>query len=375
MQVFKNKQDVDESSRKFLRHKNGGAEQAWNIAGRLKNIAAASFIAVALAASPASISGKVSGNVSGRYNENNNAGAPVVASAQKNRNNAHAFSVSLSRNWSGYITESSFKHPLPVVSGIKGEWNVPEIKYVKPKKNLIIINLNGMPFFLVVRPPSDVSEWIGIGGSKSYDRTLIQTGVDSSYSKKEKKFVNQAWYELLPSHPVYIPRKELAAKPGDEIYAEINLLNKGKNQWEIIIDDLTRNQTFKKIVTYKSSMMSGEWIVEDSTVAPKIALENGASFRIPILCSLSYFETIKFESAVATVNSNTLPLGELKSKTDIMANLHWKDGRPNALQLRAVPSKIINHGLGFEVRRTNKILPVKTAPAANKTSANKQLKR
>ncbi len=351
MQIFKNSKGIDESSQKFLRHNNDNAGRMHNIASKLKNIAAASFIAIAIAAVPANITASISSG----YNKNSNVYSQTVSTA-KTENSSNSFSVSLSSNWSGYITESSFKHPLPVVSSIKGEWNVPEINYIKPKKKLTIINVNNMPFFLVTRPPSDVSEWIGIGGSKSSDNTLIQTGTDSTYSVRKKKFINQAWYELLPFQPVYIPRKEFAVKPGDKIYAEINLVSKSKNQWEINIDNLTNNQSFKKIVTYKSSMISGEWIVEDSTIAPRIILENGSSFYIPILCSLSYFKTIKFSSTIATVNSNTLPLGDLKSKLDLMASWHWKNGKPDVLQLKAVPSKISYNGLGFDVRRINKTI-------------------
>ncbi len=354
MQIFKNNKGIDESSQKFLRHKDDHALRMHNIASKLKNIAAASFIAIAIAAGPSSIPASISGG----YNKGNSTAYSSNASALKIRNNPSSFSVSLSSNWSGYITESSFKHPLPVVSSIKGEWNVPEINYVKPKKKFIAITVNSMPFFFIIRPPSDVSEWIGVGGSKSSDNTLIQTGTDSTYSIRKKKFINQAWYELLPFQPVYIPRKEFTVKLGDEIYAEINLLSKSKNQWEIEIDNLTTNQNFKKIVTYKSSMTSGEWIVEDSTIAPRVILENGSSFYVPILCSLSYFKTIKFSSAIATVNSNTLPLGELKSKPDIMASWHWKNGKPNVLQIRAVPSKISYNGMGFDVRRINKAISI-----------------
>ena len=109
--------------------------------------------------------------------------------------------------------------------------------------------------------------WIGIGGQFSNDSTLIQCGTeqDSSFGNMEY----YAWYELLPNPAVTI--SSMVISPGDQMQASIQLANGTSSQWIINITDMTTGKSFQTTVTYNSSQLSAEWIVERPTVNHRIA--------------------------------------------------------------------------------------------------------
>lgn len=215
-------------------------------------------------------------------------------------------------NWSGYVAASSFSNPRPVVSGIRGEWKIPCINH-SDSKGIVL-------------------DWIGIGGIHikkfNNDETLIQTGTESYYSKKHQKVITTAWYELLP-HSLK-PIENFNVKTNDKIVAEIKLINKPAQEWEIELKDINQNELFKKFVHYKSSMLSAEWIAE----RPEIMW-----FIYPYL---AHFNRIKFTYDSAKINSIASPLGVLDYKKIYMIN--------SKNQIIAQPSKLKNNS-NFDIVR------------------------
>lgn len=215
-------------------------------------------------------------------------------------------------NWSGYIAASSFTNPMPIISGVSGEWRISKINNSDSK--------------------GVVLDWIGIGGIHikkfNNDKTLIQTGTESYYSEKHQKFITAAWYELLPHSLKQI--KNFNIKTKDKIVAEIKLINKPAEEWEIELKDINQNELFKKFVHYKSSMLSAEWVAE----RPEII-----GFIYPYL---AHFNKIKFIYDSAKINSITSPLGMLHYKKIDMINSKG--------QVLAHPSKLKNNS-SFDIVR------------------------
>ena len=147
----------------------------------------------------------------------------------------------LSTDWAGYSVASDFTNPQPVVIGITSSWIVPTV--------------------IVSQRNAYSAVWIGIGGQLN-DNTLIQAGTeqDSTYNNA----TYSAWYELLPNDSVTITNIDIS--PGDKITASINLTDSISNVWSIEMVDLTNSQSFHENVFYNSSRLSGEWIVEETSV-------------------------------------------------------------------------------------------------------------
>ncbi len=144
--------------------------------------------------------------------------------------------VSSARNWAGYVVVSDLSNPSASVVGVSASWIVPSVTDI------------GIDAFSAV--------WVGIGGQ--FDNSLIQTGTEQDVVGGLMTY--SAWYELLPADSVTIDA--ISVSPGDQMEASISLTNSGKNQWTISLSDLTSGQKFQKTVTYKSSRLSAEWIVE-----------------------------------------------------------------------------------------------------------------
>ncbi len=268
---------------------------------------------------------------------------PPQAITQNIKNSTKNISI----NWAGYIAASSFTNPKPVTESIIGEWKVPSIQYKKPKNlNYLLITPSGNISLISFRSPLADNIWIGIGGQFKNDKTLIQTGTSSHYSKKHQKFITVAWYELLPDNQKTIINFKV--KPGDEIYAKIKLLNKKQSRWEIKLDNLTENESFKKIVNYNSSMLSAEWIIERPifqeilTIAVP-GIKKDITIPIFILSKLDNFKTFQFKSVIARINSITDPLALLNHEQIKMYNKNNK--------IIVAPSKINEYGLGFKLKK------------------------
>jgi hypothetical protein len=142
----------------------------------------------------------------------------------------------MSFDWSGYAVASDLYSPQPIVTIVNASWTVPTVRASV-----------GNSFSAV---------WIGVGGQ--FDGTLIQVGTeqDSTYGQG----TYSAWYELLNASAVTID--SLSVMPEDRIVASISLLDPTNNTWSIEIQDVTSEQSFQESVSYPSSMLSAEWIVE-----------------------------------------------------------------------------------------------------------------
>ncbi len=289
-------------------------------------------------------------NFSNNANYSNILSAPSISMQQKSKEKFVKFQPLLSSNWSGYVAASSFKNPKPIVESVTGEWKVTNIQYKKHARLNYLLEISpNNTHLLSFRPPNGNGIWIGIGGQFKGDNTLIQTGISSYYSHKLHSIVNYAWYEILPHNAKII---KFNIKPGDEIYAKIKLLNNAQNKWEIKLSNLTENKSFEKIVNYKSSMLSAEWIIErplaQETITVELPIGNHKTdipIPINIVSKLDNFGLLKFKSVIARINSTTEPIGLLHhEKIDMYSSKN---------KLLAAPSKINEYGSGFKIKDTS----------------------
>ena len=220
--------------------------------------------------------------------------------------------------WSGYIVASDIQNSSPVISSISASWTVPEIK---PTENDTFAGI-----------------WVGIGGYG--EETLIQTGTEQEYINGRP--VYYAWYELLPAYIVHIP--SLQIQPDDTITASINLVNKNTNTWSIEISDVTQNQHFKKDVTYNSSRLTAEWIVERPNVNN-------------VTSTLANFGNATFTECTATVDNISGTIGNFS-----YAQLVMHDDKDNPL---VSVSPLSDNGSGFTV---SYLEPASTTTIANNLS-------
>lgn len=181
--------------------------------------------------------------------------------------------------WSGYMVASDIQNQSPVVTSVSGSWAVPVVK--SSENN----TFSGV--------------WIGLGGYG--EKTLIQAGIEQEYINGKSDYY--AWYELYPDYLVRIP--SLRVQPRDTITASINLINENASSWSITIHDVTRGETFQKVVVYKSSMLSAEWIVERPTVNDTIS-------------NLANFGIVRFTECKATLDGVTGAIGNFSYAQIIM---------------------------------------------------------
>jgi hypothetical protein len=220
--------------------------------------------------------------------------------------------------WSGYIVASDIQNPSPVINSINASWTVPE---VKPSENNTFAGV-----------------WVGIGGYG--EESLIQTGTEQEYINGRP--VYYAWYELLPAYIVRVPN--LRIRPGDTIKASISLVNENANTWSIKISDVTLSQNFKKDVTYNSSRLTAEWIVERPNV-------NGNT------STLANFGNATFTECKATVDNISGTIGNFS-----YAQLVMHDDKDNPL---VSVSPLSDDRSGFTV---NYLEPPITTTIANNLS-------
>jgi len=170
----------------------------------------------------------------------------------------------MSSDWSGYAVASDLNTPQPIVTSVNASWIVPAV------------NVSLRDSFSAV--------WIGIGGQ--FDGTLIQVGTEQDSTNGQGTY--SAWYELLNAPAVTID--SLSISPRDTIAASISLLDLTTSTWLIEIHDLTNEQSFPKNVSYLSSMLSAEWIVERPIIGDRFM-------------TLADFGQVTFTGCVATLGS------------------------------------------------------------------------
>lgn len=188
-----------------------------------------------------------------------------------------------SLDWAGYVVVSDFRNPQPVFTSVSGSWVVPEVA--------------------ISQRDTYSAAWIGIGGQQ--DDTLIQTG--TQHDSINGQPVYSAWYELLPYDAVTIATINVSA--GDTIEAHISLVDSASNEWLVRIVDLTNGQSFSRNLSYDSSRLTAEWIVERPTVNN-------------IIGTLANFGSVTFAGPSATLDSRAVTISDLPFSRVTMYDRH-----------------------------------------------------
>lgn len=204
---------------------------------------------------------------------------PTLYAANTNQNDSYQTSPtgSTSLNWAGYTTSSEGPY-----TAAQGSWIVPLVTDTTPGR-------------------ADAA-WVGIGGRQTHD--LVQAGTEAVIDNGGQVQYD-AWYELLPD--VSIP-VDLKVSPGNSITTSITEIE--SDQWQIMINNTTTGESFKKIVTYHSSHKSAEWIEE------RLSTIDRSYFP------LDNFGSVMFTGGTATENGTTHSLKDLTLQPVTMAQLN-----------------------------------------------------
>ena len=164
----------------------------------------------------------------------------LLFSSVSQSENVNAPSVLRVKQWSGYMVNLGGENASALVTGVSGSWTVPVLT---PTENNTFSSI-----------------WVGIGGYG--EKTLIQAGTEQEYVDGQAYYF--AWYELLPNYLTRIT--SMHVQPGDTVTVSISLVNDNADTWLIEVNDVTRGGHFERNVTYSSSRVSAEWIVERPNV-------------------------------------------------------------------------------------------------------------
>jgi hypothetical protein len=195
--------------------------------------------------------------------------------------NVNAPPVLRVKQWSGYMVNLGGQNTSALVSSVGASWTVPTVK------------LSENNTFSAV--------WAGIGGYG--EKTLIQAGTEQEYVDGQAYYF--AWYELLPDNLMRITN--MRVQPSDTVTVAISLVNEDTNTWQIGINDVTRGGHFEKTVTYNSSRLSAEWIVERPNV------DNATT-------TLANFGNVTFTDCKATIAGETAAVGNFSCSKLIMVD-------------------------------------------------------
>jgi hypothetical protein len=136
-----------------------------------------------------------------------------------------------SSNWSGYAVAGG-----PFTS-VSGTFNVPTITAGGGSQ-------------------MSAAEWAGIDGWGPGSNSIIQAGVDESYSPVFG-IVTFPWYELYPAPSFPIP---MPVVPGDQVTVSISQVSPGL--WDLLVLDTTNSQSFNAEFNYTGQQSTAEWIME-----------------------------------------------------------------------------------------------------------------
>jgi hypothetical protein len=205
---------------------------------------------------------------------------------------------SQSGNWSGYnATGGKF-------TAVAATWTVPQVS----------TGTSGVD-----------ATWVGIGGMTSRD--LIQAGTQAVVQSGKVAYF--AWWETLPQVSQPVP---LNISAGDTM--SVSLTQQASGTWLVLIVDTTTGDSFRKSVTYKSSLSSAEWIEE----APSTGRQQ---MTIP----LDNFGSVSIANATTVENGQQRTIAQADGQPVTMYN--------QAAQALAQPSVIGADGSSFTVTRTD----------------------
>jgi Peptidase A4 family len=173
-----------------------------------------------------------------------------------------------STNWFGY-NQGSVELGGKLFTAVTGDWIVPTATQ----------HTAGQDEFS--------SDWIGIGGGcvdagcTVGDGTLIQTGTEQDVDAAGHASYG-AWWEIIPGPSIAIANMTIAA--GDHMHSSIAELVPGSNLWTIVLQDVTRGETFTQTVPYSSTHLTAEWIEE----TPLLLGTNAGFAALPNLASPAF---------------------------------------------------------------------------------------
>ncbi len=170
-----------------------------------------------------------------------------------------------SSNWFGY-DQGSLELGGKLFNAITGDWTVPSVSQHTKGQD------------------ENSSDWIGIGGGcvdagcTVGDNTLIQTGTEQDVAANGATSYS-AWWEVIPGPSIEITSMTVAA--GDHMHASIAEVVPNSNVWTIVLQDVTRGESFSQTVPYSSSHLTAEWIEE----TPLLLSTNAGFASLPDLTS------------------------------------------------------------------------------------------
>jgi hypothetical protein len=173
-----------------------------------------------------------------------------------------------SSNWFGY-NQGSLELGGKQFNAITGDWTVPTARRHTNRQD------------------EYSSDWIGIGGGcvdancTVGDNTLIQAGTEQDVSAAGAASYS-AWWEVIPGPSITISSMTIA--PGDHMHSSISESVPGSNVWTIVLQDVTRSETFSQTVPYSSSHLTAEWIEE----TPLILGTNAGFAALPSLTTPAF---------------------------------------------------------------------------------------
>jgi hypothetical protein len=209
-----------------------------------------------------------------------------------------------SSNWFGY-NQGSLELGGKMFNAITGDWIVP----------VVTQHTAGQDEYS--------SDWIGIGGGcvdaacTVGDNTLIQTGTEQDVDASGAPSYG-AWWEIIPGPSIDISNMTVSA--GDHMHAEIKEVVAGSNVWTIVLQDVTRGETFTQTVPYSSSHLTAEWIEE----TPLLLSANAGFAALPNLTSPV------FTKATTNGGNANLVAGEEIQLIDSNGNVIGTPSAPNA---------------------------------------------
>jgi hypothetical protein len=135
--------------------------------------------------------------------------------------------------------------------------------------------------------------WVGLGGYYTSSKALEQIGTSADCDAKTGKPSYYAWYELVPSDSVTIPK--FLVEPGDVITTSVNIVNGGTSVL-LQVKNRSRHRTFTTTLPSATpDLTSAEWVAE--------APAGCDQYRCRQL-SLSDFGSIQFTKIAALGNAN-----------------------------------------------------------------------
>jgi hypothetical protein len=142
-------------------------------------------------------------------------------------------------------------------------------KYVRTQMRWVVPSVGYGPSTDSTSSPQYSANWVGIGGfcenSLCFraDKTLIQLGTEQDVTP-DGATQYYAWYEILPQIETPLPARYVV-RPGDMMAASLRCLDRcaaERQIWRLTMIDQTQGWAWSKTLTYGSSMLSAEWIVE-----------------------------------------------------------------------------------------------------------------